>query len=89
MGRLSDYWEDAQQEWIVRTSTKWKRSSHTWMIKVIQAVWEIRNTETTYYITNRIRGIKEEFSILIQAYKYIFSCTTKTSTVDMTVTYFL
>ena len=40
MGRLSDFWEDAQQEWIVRTSTKWKRSSHTWMIKVIQAVWE-------------------------------------------------
>ena len=41
MGRLSDYWEDYQQEWIVRTSTKRKWSSHTWMIKVIQAVWEI------------------------------------------------
>ena len=41
MGRFSDYWEDDQQEWIVRTSTKWKRSSYTWMIKVIQAVWKI------------------------------------------------
>ena len=92
MGKLSDYWEDYQQEWIVRTSTKRKRSSYTWMIKVIQAVWEISwkkngNTETPFYITKYIHEIKGESSILIKGYKYAVSCTTRASTIDMTDTY--
>ena len=27
MGQMSKKWKDAQDEWIVMTSTKWKRSS--------------------------------------------------------------
>ena len=41
MGRLSLKWIDAQQEWIVMTSTKWKRSSTRWMLNAIVAIWEV------------------------------------------------
>ena len=41
MGRLSSKWIDAQQEWIVMTSTKWKISSTRWMFKAIVVIWEV------------------------------------------------
>lgn len=43
-------WIDAQDEWIVMTSTKWKGSSQQWLYDVTIAVWrrggewEHRNT---------------------------------------------
>ena len=41
MGRLSKKWKDAQDEWIVMTSTKWKRSSQRWFTKAVLAIWEV------------------------------------------------
>lgn len=41
MGRFSHKWEDAQKEWIVYMSTKWKRLSHQWVVKSIIVVWEV------------------------------------------------
>ena len=32
-------WIDAQDEWIVVTSTKWKGSSQQWLYDVTIAVW--------------------------------------------------
>jgi hypothetical protein len=40
-GRLSKKWEDAQERWIIRCSTKWKRSSKLWLSKLVQATWEV------------------------------------------------
>ena len=40
-GCLSKKWEDAQEWWIIRNSTKWKRSSKKWLTKLIQAIWEV------------------------------------------------
>lgn len=41
MDRLSSKWLEAQNEWIVMTSTKRKRSSKRLMLKPIIAVWEV------------------------------------------------
>ena len=39
MGRMSKKWEDAQDKWIVMTSTKWKRSSQRWFTQALLAIW--------------------------------------------------
>ena len=41
MERLSKKWKDAQDEWIVMTSTKWKRSSQRWFTQAVLAIWEV------------------------------------------------
>ena len=49
-GRLVTLWEDAQKQWIVKTSTRWKRSSRNWSKKLViwlielpWLMWENRN----------------------------------------------
>ena len=41
MGRASKKWKDTKDEWIVMTSTKWKRSSQRWFTKALIAIWEV------------------------------------------------
>ena len=41
MGRTSKKWKDAQDEWIVMTFTKWKRSSQRWFTQALLAIWEV------------------------------------------------
>ena len=41
MGRVRKKRDDAQDEWIVRTSTKYKRSSQRWFTKSIFTMWEV------------------------------------------------
>jgi hypothetical protein len=41
LGRITGCWRDAQDEWIVLTSTKWKRSSARWVSRTTRAVWEV------------------------------------------------
>jgi hypothetical protein len=40
-GRLTRGWEDAQEEWLTRTATKWKKSVHKWSGTVIQATLDM------------------------------------------------
>ena len=49
-GLYSKKWQDAQEEWIQKKSTKWKRSTKKWSIKLVTAslelawkMWENRN----------------------------------------------
>jgi hypothetical protein len=41
LGRLTGFWRDAQDEWIVQTSTKWRQSSARWLSLTTRAVWEL------------------------------------------------
>ena len=50
-GRLARGWDDAQEEWLTRTATKYKKSVRKWSETVIQSIlevtwgmWEHRNT---------------------------------------------
>ena len=49
-GRLATTWEDAQEEWLIRTATRFKRSSQRWsatvveyLLKIHLNMWENRN----------------------------------------------
>jgi hypothetical protein len=41
IGRLSDSWTDAQDQWLVQISTRWKRSSARWAKNTVQGIWDI------------------------------------------------
>jgi hypothetical protein len=41
LGRVTGFWRDAQDEWIVQTSTKWRRSSAKWLSLTTRAIWEV------------------------------------------------
>jgi hypothetical protein len=42
LGRVTGFWRDAQDEWIVQTSTKWQRSSAKWLSSLTtRAIWEV------------------------------------------------
>jgi hypothetical protein len=41
LGRLTGFWRDAQDEWIVLTPTKWQRSSARWLSLTTRAIWEL------------------------------------------------
>ena len=50
-GRTATTWEDAQEKWIIRTATRFKRSSHKWAATLVEQIfriqwkmWESRNT---------------------------------------------
>jgi hypothetical protein len=40
-GRLTGFWRDAQDKWIVQMSTKWRRSSARWLSLTTRAIWEV------------------------------------------------
>jgi hypothetical protein len=40
-GRVSKLWEDAQERWLVRIATKWKRSSSLWLTRLLLVTWEV------------------------------------------------
>jgi hypothetical protein len=40
-GRMSGFWQDAQQEWLVQRHTLWKPSASWWMSRTMRALWEI------------------------------------------------
>ena len=49
-GRISILWQDAQKEWLIHDSTKWKTSATTWSARVvkelfylIRGMWDNRN----------------------------------------------
>jgi hypothetical protein len=37
-GMITGFWRDAQDEWIVQTSTKWRRSSARWLSLTTRAI---------------------------------------------------
>jgi hypothetical protein len=41
IGRLSAAWTDAQDQWLVQISTRWKLSSARWAKNTVQGIWEI------------------------------------------------
>jgi hypothetical protein len=41
IGRISNLWTDAQDQWLVQIATRWKRSSLRWTRTVVQSTWEI------------------------------------------------
>jgi hypothetical protein len=40
-GRMSGFWQDVQQEWLVQVQTRWKPSAAHWMSRTMRALWEI------------------------------------------------
>ena len=49
-GRVATTWEDAQEKWLVRLATRYKRSSQVWsntlvqqLLKMQWSMWESRN----------------------------------------------
>ena len=38
---MSKKLKDAQDEWIVMISTKWKRSSQRWLTQALLAIWKV------------------------------------------------
>jgi hypothetical protein len=40
-GRMSGFWQDAQQEWLIQPQTRWKPSVSRWMSRTLRALWEI------------------------------------------------
>ena len=50
-GRVATTWEDAQYDWLIRLSTRYKRSCRVWSTTLVQqlfktqwSMWENRNT---------------------------------------------
>jgi hypothetical protein len=41
IGRLSEAWTDAQDQWLVQIATRWKLSSARWAKNTVQGIWEI------------------------------------------------
>jgi hypothetical protein len=41
LGRLTGFWHDAQNEWIIQTLAKWRRSSARWLSLTTRAIWEV------------------------------------------------
>jgi hypothetical protein len=40
-GRMSGFWQDAQQEWLVSQQTRWKSSASRWMSKTMRGLWDV------------------------------------------------
>jgi hypothetical protein len=40
-GRMSGFWQDSQQTWLVRMQTRWKPSAATWTSRTMRGLWEI------------------------------------------------
>jgi hypothetical protein len=41
IGRISNLWTDAQEQWLVQVATRWKKSSAQWAKKLIVGIWDI------------------------------------------------